>query len=60
MQMQQTFQYEQPEHKNMEVTMSYVPWQNFEKIYKDLYEAFMSGTIFPQLNKPFYGGRICQ
>lgn len=48
-----------PETTKMEVTMSYVPWQSFGKIYQDLYEAFKAGTIFPELNKPFYGGRKC-
>lgn len=36
------------------VTMAYVPWQYFCKTY-DLDEALRVGTIFPELNKPFYG-----
>ena len=39
------------------VGMGYVPWQHMSKIYDNLEEAFMTGTIFPELNKPFTGRR---
>jgi hypothetical protein len=34
--------------------MTYVPWQIFTKAY-DPRKALMAGTIFPELDKPFYG-----
>ena len=37
------------------IAMAYVPWQHFTSIYENLEEAFQAGTIFPELNKPFYG-----
>lgn len=40
----------------MVLAMSYVPMQ----IYKDMYgveEGFKMGTVFPELNKPFLGGK---
>ncbi len=39
---------------DMPLAMAYVPWQK----WKNLYEAekgFCSGTIFQELNLPFYG-----
>ncbi len=39
------------------IAMAYVPWQKFDKIYDDLGKAFRTGTIFPELNKPFTGRR---
>lgn len=39
------------------IAMAYVPWQKFEKLYDDLEKAYCSGTIFPELNKPFTGRR---
>lgn len=39
------------------VAMAYVPWQTFDKMYEDLDQAYGIGTIFPELNKPFTGGR---
>ncbi len=39
------------------VGMAYVPWQQFDKMYDNLEEAFRYGTIFPELNKPFTGRR---
>jgi hypothetical protein len=38
--------------------MAYVPWQTFENTYNQC-EGLMNGTIFPELNLPFEGGR-CQ
>lgn len=40
------------------IAMAYVPWQKFDTTYP-LCEGFMVGTIFPELNLPFEGGR-CQ
>lgn len=39
------------------IAMAYVPWQHLENVYENLEEAFMIGTIFPELNKPFTGRR---
>lgn len=36
------------------LTMSYVPIQQWNRIY-DLGTGFQRGTIFPELDKPFYG-----
>ncbi|MEG2231254.1 MAG: spore coat associated protein CotJA [Lachnospiraceae bacterium] len=37
--------------------MAYVPWQHLTTIYENLHEAYLVGTIFPELNKPFTGRR---
>lgn len=42
--------------RGMALAMGYVPWQNFECTY-DVMEGFRAGTIFPELDKPFYGRR---
>ena len=39
------------------VAMAYVPWQNFEGMFEDLEKAYCTGTIFPELDKPFKGRR---
>lgn len=39
--------------------MAYVPWQYFYKVYEPE-KALGVGTIFPELNKPFLGGRAMQ
>lgn len=39
------------------IAMAYVPWQKEAKMYENLEEGFCNGTIFPELNKPFYGKR---
>lgn len=41
---------------NMPVAMAYVPWQHFNTVY-DVDKALQCGTIFPELNKPWYGKR---
>lgn len=41
------------------LAMAYVPWQHITSIYEDLEEAFKTGTIFPELDKPFTGRRCC-
>ncbi len=38
------------------LAMAYVPMQQFKRIY-ELEEALQYGTIFPELNKPFTGGK---
>ena len=36
--------------------MAYVPWQQFHTVY-EVDKALASGTIFPELYKPFLGKR---
>ncbi len=40
------------------VTMAYVPFQ-LDKTSYDAEKALQEGTLFPVLNKPFYGRSIC-
>ena len=40
----------------MPLAMGYVPWQNYECTYEPA-QALKAGTIFPELDKPFYGRR---
>lgn len=42
----------------MPVAMAYVPWQFFQETYEPD-KALQYGTIFPELNKPFYGKGGC-
>ncbi len=49
--------YDQFPIEEFPVAMAYVPWHKLDKIYEDLEDAFREGTIFPELNKPFYGRR---
>ena len=37
------------------IAMAYVPWQQLTKIFDDLDAAYKTGTIFPELEKPFTG-----
>lgn len=37
--------------------MTYVPMQEFTRLYENLEKAFNCGTIFEELNKPFSGRR---
>lgn len=37
--------------------MAYVPWQQSTNVFEDLNKAFLVGTIFPELEKPFTGRR---
>lgn len=39
------------------LAMAYVPWQHMDRIFENLEEAYKTGTIFPELNKPFTGRR---
>ncbi|MBU5460436.1 spore coat associated protein CotJA [Anaerostipes sp. MSJ-23] len=43
----------------MQVAMQYVPWQQWNQIYCPE-EGLSCGTIFPELNKPFYGKGACR
>lgn len=38
------------------LAMAYVPWQKWQDIY-DIDKAYCAGTIFAQLDLPFYGRR---
>lgn len=40
------------------VAMAYVPFQT-ELITYTSSEAFCNGTLFPELDKKFYGGKCC-
>lgn len=42
--------------ENMPLAMAYVPWQCFDHVY-EVDKALNYGTIFPELNKPFFGKR---
>lgn len=42
----------------MPIAMAYVPWQCFTDTYEPD-KALQYGTIFPELNKPFYGKGGC-
>lgn len=44
--------------EHLPVGMAYVPWQCFQDVYEPD-KAFQYGTIFPELNKPFYGKGGC-
>ncbi len=38
------------------LTMAFVDMQPLDEVYS-LQEAFCNGTLFPNINKPFYGGK---
>ncbi len=38
------------------VAMAYVPWQEFKNMYEPD-RALQAGTIFPELDLPFWAGR---
>ena len=38
------------------IAMAYVPWQTFHSLY-EFRKGLCSGTIFPELDKPFCGKR---
>ncbi|MCI8495097.1 MAG: spore coat associated protein CotJA [Lachnospiraceae bacterium] len=42
----------------MAIAMAYVPWQFMNETYEPD-KALQCGTIFPELNKPFYGKGGC-
>lgn len=39
------------------IGMAYVPWQKLTKVYEDPKEAYVKGSLFPDLYKPFEGRR---
>ena len=44
--------------ENVVLAMAYVPWQYWSNLYSRP-KAFQQGTIFVDLNKPFYGKGAC-
>ena len=42
------------------IAMSYVPWQQLTNIFENLDQAYKTGTIFPELEKPFTGRRCVE
>lgn len=42
--------------RSFALAMAYVPWQQWNQTY-ELKKALCVGTIFPELDKPFYGKR---
>lgn len=44
------------EINRMPIGMAYVPWQTWKCVY-DAEKGIQSGTIFPELEMPFYGAR---
>lgn len=51
-----TFENRPPLPKDASVTMAYVPLQE-ELVTYDEEKALANGTLFPSLNKEFFGGR---
>lgn len=43
---------------DMVVAMAYVPWQQLETVYEPE-NAFVRGTLFPELDKPLMVGGDC-
>lgn len=43
--------------EELKTTMAYVPFQEDSSTYEPS-EALKRGTLFPDLDKPFYGGRV--
>ena len=43
--------------KNLPLTMAYLPFQQIEGVYNQE-EALKSGTLFPNLDKPFLGRKV--
>ena len=44
---------------NVVLTMAYVPFQT-ELVTYTSSEALCNGTLFPELDKKFYGGKCCE
>jgi len=47
------------EFEDIPLAMAYVPWQKWQNIY-DAEKGFCNGTIFQDLDLPFYGVGGCQ
>ncbi len=43
---------------NTAYAIAYVRWQELEEVYEPM-AALKNGTLFPELNKPFFGRRAC-
>ena len=43
--------------KNLPLTMAYVPFQKCIDSYDEM-EALKRGTLYPELDKPFYGNLL--
>ncbi len=48
----------QEKEDDMVLAMAYVKWQKWQKLYTPD-EGFCKGTIFEELDLPFYGRRCC-
>ncbi|PHV69633.1 hypothetical protein CS063_14830 [Sporanaerobium hydrogeniformans] len=48
--------YANEEIQELPIAMAYVPWQQWKDLYEPK-EAFKRGTLFKQLDLPFYGGK---
>ena len=46
-------------YENKVLAMAYVPWQKWQNIY-DVEKGFCRGTIFQELDLPFFGVGGCQ
>jgi hypothetical protein len=54
----QEWKTQMPYMEQFPAAMAYVPWQRNCNMYENLDEAYKTGTIFPELNKPFTGRRV--
>ena len=50
------YRWKRDELRGMPLAMAYVPWQELGCTYEPM-QALRAGTIFPELDKPFYGRR---
>ncbi len=55
--MQDYFNYQSCQADRWPIAMAYVPWQHFDGLCEDFEKGYETGTIFPQLDKPFTGRR---
>lgn len=49
--------YDDTQLKNLPLTMAYVPFQKCIDSYTEA-EALKRGTLYPELDKPFYGNLL--
>ncbi len=54
--MPSSYMYTNEKVQELPIAMAYVPWQQWKDLY-DTREAFKRGTLFKQLDLPFYGGK---
>ena len=50
------YQAKMPIPEDPSLAIAYVRWQEMGRVYEPE-EAFTNGTLFPDLDKPFYGRR---